>query len=543
MTGRIVVIKGYDRGKTLDLNRSGSYCIGRGGTGKEVDFLVDPCEYLTSRQHFFIIFRPPLFYIRDNHSTNGTLLQRGDTHIPVYHDETPLYNGDRIIAGNTVFRFEILQEESDHYAQEQSCSDPGCLQPEWSLYETPLDQKLEDAPFAENELFYEIDKPSSQDPGIHLEDAASDPAIHLEDTASAEPQSAIDLPADLKPSSPQEYYSVIVPEIQLFHSTVVKCFTCGASITLEAALSELQAYGLPVFMCEQCSDAHFTGLNLKNLNSYRVFKELNDDGRGLVYLARHDESGMLASIRAILPRIQSLEEDIQFLKSKISDIQAVTHPNLVRMYDNMVYRDRIYLIFEYMPEGDLMHYLRSTGAEHLSWNDASQVICDVLTGLRHCHEMGFVHGDIRPGSILFKKDLKGKPAARLGDLGVAWIYESYGLLGVNDVLGLAAAKDYTAPELLMNNRSITPQADIYSIGVIFYFLLCGKLPFDDSSHSISEMSFVPVDSGRKPVPLQYRNPDIPTLLARIVEKAIRENPSDRYESAAEMLKAILDMRF
>lgn len=532
MAGRIVVIKGYDRGKTLDLNRMGSYCIGRGGTGKEVDFLVDPCEYLTSRQHFYIIFRPPLYYIRDNQSTNGTLLQRGNTHIPVYHEEIPLCDGDRIIAGNTVFRFELLHEESELHDQIHPNDVSGNLQPEWNPQESSVDQIALNKPLTDSEPLFETDRAS-----------VADPVIHLEDAAPAEPHSVIDIPEEPSPSPHQDYYSVIVPEIQLFHSTVVKCFTCGTSITIEAALSELQAYGMPVFMCEQCSNAHSTGLNLKNLNSYRVFKELSDDGRGLVYLARHEESGMLASIRAILPRMQSLEEDVQFLKHKLSEIQAVTHPNLVRMYDNMVYRDRIYLISEYMPEGDLLQYLKSIRAEYLSWNDASQMICDILAGLRHCHEMGFVHGDIRPESILFKKDLKGKPSARLGDLGVSWIYDNYGLMGASDALRSEPFKDYTAPELFVNNRSITPQADIYSIGVLFYYLLCGKLPYDDFSQPLSGVSFVPADSGHKPVPLQCRNPDIPTLLARIVDKAICENPSDRFESAAEMLKAILDMRF
>lgn len=524
MSGRIVVVKGYDRGKSLDLNRTGTYCIGRGGKGKEVDFKVDPCEYLTSRLHFFIDYRPPHFYIRDNNSTNGTLLIRGDAHIPVYTDDTVLCDGDRIVAGNTVFQFDVLQEAIFAEADEIPPADQMPAEPGPNLNQAfvPPVQKHAKEAFVASDSLSDLEHPA-------LSESAAESGL----------QNKMDWPASHIPSPAVDYYSVIVPEIQLFHSTIVKCIACGSPITLEVPLSDLEANGFPVFMCQECSDTHFESLNLKNLYTYRILKELNDDGRGLVYLVRHEGSGMLATLRAIIPRTKSLEEDMQSLKHEVSRIQELTHPNLVRMYESMVFRDRIYLISEYMPEGDLDQLLKSDSIQ-MSWNDACRFICDILAGLRHCHERGIVHGDIRPGSILFKRDAKGNPCVRLGDLGVSWICDRYGLQGANDSLLSGTAKSYIAPELLKTRLNIRPQADIYAVGVLFYTLLCNESPFEDRSPSAKgDMA----GFGRMTIPLQCRNPDIPTPLARIVDRAIRENPSDRYESAAQMLQAILDMRF
>jgi hypothetical protein len=475
MASRLIVIKGYDRDKYLELKAEFSYCIGRGGTGKNVDFKVDPCEYLTSRQHFFVDFYPPHIFVRDNKSTNGTLIQRGNDIIPVTGMQTEIFDGDLIVAGNTVFRLEAV-----------------------------------------NEAHEMAQKPVSAPP--------------------VSPNAAEAAPEQHKPVTPQGYYSVVVPEIQLFHSAQVKCIACGELITVEISPSELQAYGYPVFMCGNCSSGFSDERNLKDLDSYGILQELKEDGIGLVYLARHKETGLLAEIRAILPRL--LGEDILYLKREISVMQSVSHPNVVRMYESVVHRDRAYLIYEYMPEGDLNNYLKTTSGGSLSWNDACSVVCDVLSGLRHCHEMGIVHGDIKPANILFKRDPRGNPTARLGDLGLAWICDNMGLSGFSSEY--REAQPFKAPELIENFRALKPAADIYSMGAILYFLLSGGLPYSSPTDAISQNSDISFDA--KAIPPQDEDPDIPDALMRILKKATCREPESRFHNAAEMLQAILEMR-
>ncbi|MBP7176073.1 MAG: protein kinase [Thermoclostridium sp.] len=529
MAGRLVVIKGYDRDKALEIKAACTYCIGRGGAGKAVDFKVDPCEHLTSRQHFFIDYLPPRFFVRDNNSTNGTLIQRGNTTLPVLGEQIEVFDGDRIIAGNTVFKLEATGEAYEIPVIKSPAMEI-CIEP-------PADQLVNS-----KEVLSEGDIMNPE--GVCSENIRSMPnayghgeSIILGDMADPVKQvstgAVIDTPSQPKLSP----HSVVVQEIQLFNDTQVKCFSCGAPVPVEITTSEMQSNGYPVFMCDQCSLGFSFERNLKDLEDYRILREIREDGMGLVYLGRHQQTGLLVEIRAIFPRLST--EDSLSVKREISSIKDVSHPNLVRMYENVVYRDRIYLIYEYMPEGDLLHFLEARSSDNLSWNDACTMVCDVLTGLRHCHELGIVHGNIRPENILFKKNPSGHCDARLGDLGLAWICETTGLSG-SLTSGCRQTQVYKAPEF-ERYRALKAQADVYSVGIIFYGLLNGDLL--KRSDLFDQKGSVPGEASLSIVPLIAKNPEIPWALTSVVEKAIRKNPDERFKNASDMLQALLQMRF
>lgn len=522
MAIRLIVIRGYDRDKFLELNDVRSYCIGRGGTGRIVDFKVDPCEYLTSRQHFYVDFDPPHIFIRDNNSTNGTLIQRGNDTIPVTGEQTEIFEGDLIVAGNTVFRLETVHEDSEMSLNTESPSPSSMSYPAGKpVSDSPVKQSLSASP---GEKYLSAgEKPLSAAPAKKT--VFSSPVF---------PDAAGTAPEQPKPTAVRDYYSVVVPEIQLFHSAQVRCISCGELITVEISPSELQAYGYPVFMCENCSSGFNNVHNLKGLDSYNILRELREDGMGLVYLARHNETGLLIEVRAIVPRLGG--EDIQYLNHEISVIQAVSHQNLVRMYEYAVYRDRVYLIYEYMPEGDLNEYLKNFSGGCMSWNDACTVACDVLSGLRHCHDMGIVHGDICPASIFFKKDPRGAATARLGDLGLAPLCDNMGLSGFSS--GYRETQAFKAPEVIENYRMMKPEADIYSVGMILYYLIIGNLPCSNRSEAIVRSSAFSFDAKTTP----ERNPGIPFILSHILEKATSPKPEDRFHNASEMLQAITEIR-
>lgn len=554
MAIRLIVIRGYDRDKFLELNDVRSYCIGRGGTGRTVDFKVDPCEYLTSRQHFYVDFDPPHIFIRDNNSTNGTLIQRGNDTIPVTGEQTELVEGDLIVAGNTVFRLETVLEDNEMPFETESPSPVSINSPagkpvsdfpvEKPVSDSPAEKFLSDSPAGKPVSDSPAKQPLSASSGekplpafLGEKPLSSAPAKKPVISSPVSPDAASAAPEQPKPAAVRDYYSVVVPEIQLFHSSQVRCIACGELITVEISPSELQAYGYPVFMCGGCSSGFSNVHNLKDLGSYGILQELREDGMGLVYLARHKETGLLAEIRVIVPRL--FGEDIQYLKREISVIQTVSHPNLVRLYEYAVYRDRVYLIYEYMPEGNLNDYLETVSGGRLSRNDACGVVCDVLSGLRQCHEMGIVHGDIRPESILFKRDPRGKTTARLGDVGLALLCDNMGLSGFSS--GHRETQAFKAPEVIDNYRMLKPAADIYSMGMVLYFLLSGSLPCSNSTEAAGCSSAFSFDA--KAIPLPERNPDIPYILSHILEKATCREPEGRYQNAAEMLQAILEMRF
>lgn len=546
MAGRLVVIKGYDKDKYLDLKTARSYCIGRGSSTREVDFKVDPGEYLTSRQHFFIDYRPPRFYVRDNNSTNGTLIIRGKDNIPVLNEEMELYDGDRIIAGNTVFRFDIIDGISSGKAEDS----PNMAATYGSSPDTSASEAGQTPHYHQKPVSNRIDNISlAETPVQHLEPVSDlgqpsrEFAFRSSALNAANPGNADDLQISMTDkevpcfmvSPPSQYYSVTVPEIQLFHNTEVKCISCGMTISLGITLSELQANGYPVFLCKKCASGLIREHGLKDLEHYRILREISEDSLSLAYLAWHEESGMLAVIKAILSGLSGHRDDLQYLDREISVICGLKHPGIVKMYESVVHKDRVYLIYEYMPEGNLVSFMENTYGGPMPWQEACRVVFGMLSGLQYCHDMGITHGNIDTQTILFKKDMQGIPNARLGGFGLAEIYENTGLSMKN--AGIREYSPFKAPELNINSRHIQPQADIFSIGIAMYYLLTCSFPYSSGQAQTDISKYSGRNSGM-PALLKDRNPSFPSELYQIVYKAIQKQPEERFQTASEMAQAL-----
>jgi hypothetical protein len=525
--GRLIVIKGYDKDKYLEFYKPCTYCVGRGGVNHKVDLKLDPRECLTSRQHFYIEYRPPRFFIRDNNSTNGTIIQRNNENIILQNKESELFYGDTIIAGNAVFR---LDSSDKAYSTEAEKTKSKTNMPSKNLEFSSAAVKSET-----HHIYPPITSDSNIEKPVESFQVISDNRFKKSGETSPFIES---LPS-------HDYYSVTVPKIQLFHNTEVKCILCGNPISVEFTLSELESYGYPVFMCSKCDSEYNAGHNLKGLSDYRILKEVGEGRAGLLYLGRHQVTGMLVAIKAIIPGLSASENDILHFQQEISVIQSMKHSNIVKLYEFYLYNDRHYYIFEYMPEGNLEFFMRIHYKGPMPWQEACRVICDVLSGLCYSHEIGVIHNSIKPANILMKKDITGRYQAKLGDFRLNEIYENIRLANVRKGLDHLYTTVFTAPEQLLNNRHISPQVDIYSTGIILYFLLSGFLPFIERSQYkyefIQHKDLRTIILENEPVPITEINSSVPILLSKIVDKAISKKPEQRYRTAAEMQLAINDL--
>src|SRR5207248_1438447 len=159
-------------------------------------------------------------------------------------------------------------------------------------------------------------------------------------------------------------------------------------------------------------------------------------------------------------------------------------------------------------------------------DDTLPIVSQACRGLDHAHRNGVVHRDVKPGNLLRAPD----GAVKLADFGIAKATEQSSITQVGSVLGTAA---YLAPEQSRGDEA-TPRSDLYSLGVVTYQLLSGRLPYEATS--LSEL--VLQQQQGPPPPLDELNPDVPSTLAEAVAIALCAHPRARYETAKVMGDAL-----
>ena len=202
------------------------------------------------------------------------------------------------------------------------------------------------------------------------------------------------------------------------------------------------------------------------------------------------------------------------------------HPNIVKFVPLAVHQHRPYLVMQYVPGSTLAERLQAQGL--LPEREALTIAQQVVSALKHMHERGFVHYDLKPENIILQPD----GSICLIDLGLSHAVTSrFSWVGAMPAIG---SRGYVAPEQIKRQRG-RKSVDIYGVGALLYELLTGKHPFpDDDPFVIGSARLV----GDPPAPRDL-NPDISKQVEEIVLRALRRNPNQRYESMAA-LKSDLD---
>ena len=202
----------------------------------------------------------------------------------------------------------------------------------------------------------------------------------------------------------------------------------------------------------------------------------------------------------------------------------LSHPNIVKVYD-VSFGDMIqYIVMEYIDGITLKEYIDQQGI--IEWKDAIHLTAQILKALQHAHECGIVHRDIKPQNIMLLQD----GTIKVTDFGIARFSDKSTRTMTEQAIG---SVHYIAPEQARGDAT-DGKTDIYSVGVMLYEMLTGKLPFDgDSAVTIALMQLQSTPKHPREI-----NPGIPIGLEQITMKAMEKLPSDRYTSAAEMLSDI-----
>ena len=248
-------------------------------------------------------------------------------------------------------------------------------------------------------------------------------------------------------------------------------------------------------------------------------------GMANVYRGTDLKTGNQIAVKVLKEEFLDNEELVRRFKNESKAISILDHPNIVKVYDVSVTDKLQYIVMEYVDGITLKEYLRQRGGA-LTWKEAVYFASQVLSALQHAHAKGIIHRDVKPQNIM----LLANGSIKMMDFGIARFSRAQSQTVSDKAIG---SVHYISPEQAKGERT-DARTDIYSVGVMLYEMLSGKLPFDgDGAVSIAIMQIS--DKAR---PLAEVAPDVPEGIRQITEKAMEKDPAKRFQSAAEMLDAI-----
>ena len=257
---------------------------------------------------------------------------------------------------------------------------------------------------------------------------------------------------------------------------------------------------------------------------YEVVGQIGTGGMSDVYKAKDHTLGRYVAIKVLK---EEFSEDTNFVTKFRSEAQAAAgleHPNIVNIYDVGSENGIHYIVMEYVPGMTLKELILKRGAVHVV--EAIDIMKQVISGISKAHQLGIIHRDLKPQNIL----VTDSGVAKIADFGIASMQSLAQVTQTDVIMG---SLHYLAPELARGEKA-TAQSDVYALGIVFYELLRGEVPFNGESPVNIALKHMQEDL---PSLLEF-NPSIPQSVENIVIKATAKNLNDRYKSATEMLDDI-----
>lgn len=275
----------------------------------------------------------------------------------------------------------------------------------------------------------------------------------------------------------------------------------------------------------------YTGLHV---GAYEVGDLLRRGGMGEIYKGRHPQLERTVAIK-ILPESRSTSGEFRTrFEREARMVAALRHSNIVNVFDFGNVGDTVYFVMEYIDGQELGEYLDAHGP--LSLQAALPFVRDITEALDYAHDEGLVHRDVKPSNVMLQpittsRDEPTPYRAILMDFGVAKIRNAHTGLTQSGTMGTL---DYMAPEQILEAKEVDRRADIYSLGIVVFQMLTGRLPFYGANVGQLLMAHIHTPP---PDPRQYA-PDLPAASAAAVLKALAKTPDDRFATASAFYDAL-----
>jgi serine/threonine protein kinase len=253
---------------------------------------------------------------------------------------------------------------------------------------------------------------------------------------------------------------------------------------------------------------------------YQIIEELGRGGMGRVYKATDTKIKEKVALKLIKPEIASDKKTLERFSNELRIARRITHKNVGKMFDINEEEGTHYITMEYVSGQDLRGLIRQSGK--LGIETALSIAKQACEGLSEAHKTGVIHRDLKPSNIMI--DREGN--VRIMDFGSARSLKERGITGAGVMIG---TPDYMSPEQA-EAKAVDQRSDIYSLGVILYEMVTGRVPFEgDTALSIAmrHKSEIPKD------PKEY-NAQVPSDLSNLILRCLEKDKENRYQSAEEM---------
>ncbi len=259
-------------------------------------------------------------------------------------------------------------------------------------------------------------------------------------------------------------------------------------------------------------------------NRYQIIQLLGEGGMGAVYKARDIELDRIIALKVIRPELASNPEILQRFKQELILARQVTDRNVIRIFDLGEANGIKFITMEYVEGESLYHILRRQGK--IPINEAVEIMRQMLSGLQAAHREGVIHRDLKPGNIM--RDSQGRIVVM--DFGLARSLEGDGMTRTGTMMG---TMEYMSPEQAQA-KELDARSDIFTVGLICYELLTGKMPY----HADSVVASLLKRMQERAAPPSDWDASIPQPVSELVSRCLERDPADRWQSAQEILDRI-----
>lgn len=258
-------------------------------------------------------------------------------------------------------------------------------------------------------------------------------------------------------------------------------------------------------------------------NRYRITSRIAHGGMADVYEARDILTRNDVAIKIIREDMMGDPKNIEKFNQECADVASLNSPYIVKVYGRGIIDGRNYMVNEYVPGRTLRDKLNLSAGHFITPKEACSIMLQLTAGIQYAHDHGIIHRDIKPDNLFYLSD----GSIKIADFGIA--------MKVGQPSDHNCTLYYAAPEVLTEGSlPCAYTMDIYSMGIVFYEILTGHVPFYDPDPKIVKMRIV----NEKMEDPSKGMTSVPPILDKIINLACKKNPEDRYQSAQEMHDAI-----
>lgn len=265
---------------------------------------------------------------------------------------------------------------------------------------------------------------------------------------------------------------------------------------------------------------------------FRIEAEIGRGAMGVVYRA-HDPSNRRVAIKVLLPESVDAPDAVERFTNEARAARVLTSEHTVRVYDAGTLASGLpYIVMELLEGMDVATILEQRGPLPIA--EACDMVIEACAALAEAHARGMVHRDLKPANLFAAREADGRTRVKVLDFGLSKVAAQNRQVALTSTGTILGTPYYMAPEQLRSSKGADLRADVWSLGVILYELVSGKMPFEGTSFG---MLFSQVVS-KEPGPLVSFRPDVPAGFTEIVHRCLEKNRDDRYPDVTALVSAL-----